>query len=172
MKKYLHWALVITGIVCGACDEDDDENVVNATDRDFVMQVSEGNLAEIELGQLASVKSTTPSVMQFGEMMVMEHTLADAELDSIADRHQIQRATTLNAKHQELKQLLSTLSGYAFDTAYMNNQVRDHQLTEARFQTEIANGSHEGVRHYANKYLPNIQMHLHHADSIAQALQQ
>lgn len=172
MRKYLHWALVITGIVCGACDDDDDGDVINATDRDFVLQVSEGNLAEVELGQLAATKSTTLSVQEFGQMMVMEHTLAQTKLDSIADRHGIETSAALNAKHQELKQLLSTLSGYSFDTAYMNSQVRDHELTESRFQTEIANGSHEGVRWYANKFLPNIQLHLHHADSIASAIQQ
>jgi putative membrane protein len=172
MKKILCWALAISGIVYSACDDDDDNsNVINQTDRDFVMNVSEGNLAEIELGELAAMKSTTEAVRAFGEMMATEHQMAMDELDSIAERNDIQMSTSLNAEHQALKEQLSTLVGYSFDTTYMKSQVKDHEKTEALFQTEISNGSHQGIRNYANKYLPHIQMHLHHADSINNALQ-
>jgi putative membrane protein len=172
MKLFICWALAITGIICSACDDDDDSVSMNETDRNFVLNASEANLAEIELGQLAAMKSTTEGVKAFGEMMVTEHQTALDELQTIADQKDADMSTTLKAKHQQLKQLLSTLVGFQFDTAYMNSQVRDHQTTEALFETEITGGSDPQIKGYASKYLPHIQMHLEEADSISNALGQ
>ena len=52
----------------------------------------------------------------------------------------------------------------------MNSQVRDHQKTETLFETETANGKDQGLKDYANKYLPHIRMHLENAIEIRSAL--
>ena len=61
------------------------------------------------------------------------------------------------------------MSGRAFDSAYMHNQVTDHQTTVANFQTELNQGQDQDVKNYANKNLPHIQIHLQRADSITNA---
>jgi putative membrane protein len=175
MKIFMCWALAITGIICSACDDDDDSVVtssMNDTDRNFVLNASEANLAEIELGQLAALKSSSASVRSFGQMMMEEHQVALDELDSIADKKDAELTTTLNAKHEEMKSRLSTLVGFQFDTAYMNGQVKDHQATRGLFETEISAGADQDIQDYANKYLPHIQMHLDEAISISNELNQ
>jgi putative membrane protein len=173
MKIFVCWALAITGIIWSACDDDDDNGVeMNGMDRNFVMNASEANMAEIELGQIAAMKSSTESVRAFGQMMVTEHQTALDELQTIADEKDVEMATELYAKHQQLKEQLNSLTGFQFDTAYMNNQVKDHQSTESLFETEISAGRDQQIKDYANKYLPHIQMHLHHADSISNTLNQ
>src|ERR1700751_546128 len=51
----------------------------------FVTQAAGGNLAEIELGQLAAQKATDPKVKDFGNRMVNDHQKANNELKPIAD---------------------------------------------------------------------------------------
>jgi putative membrane protein len=174
MRKLLGWALAITVIMAGACDDDDDNNStsLDQKDQDFVIKASEANLAEIELGELASTKSTTPSVKAFGEMMVAEHQVALDELDSIAGRKNASMMRELNAEHQEVKATLTGLVGYSFDSAYMHSQVMDHEKTIALFETQSSNGIDPDVTAYATKYLPHIQMHHHKADSIVMTLDQ
>jgi putative membrane protein len=154
-----------------ACDDDDNNAAtLQNTDRTFITNASEGNLAEVELGKLAVMKSGTESVRAFGQMMATEHQTALDELTGIADDKNADIMTTLNAKHEQMKQKLSAMTGYAFDTAYIHSQVKDHEATVALFQTEIANGADQDIKAYASKYLPHIQMHLHKADSITNTL--
>jgi putative membrane protein len=173
MKRTFLLALVITGFVYSACDDDDDgDNVMLEVDRNFVMNASESNLAEIEMGELAAMKGTSPEVISFGEMMVTEHQTALDDLDSVAENKDVSMATELNAKHQALKQRLSTMSGYSFDTAYMRSQVMDHETAEALFEDHVNNGRDEQVKGYSTKYLPHIRMHLEEATSILSSLEQ
>jgi putative membrane protein len=172
MTRFWSWALVMTVVIASACDDDDSASMLQQTDRDFVLNASEGNLAEIQLGTLAASKASTPSVQDFGEMMVSEHQTALDELESIADLKNATTTTELNAEHQQVRDKLSAMSGLAFDTAYMNSQVKDHEKTIALFQSEIANGKDQEVKDYARKYLPHIQMHHHKADSIRNTLDQ
>jgi putative membrane protein len=73
---------------------------------------------------------------------------------------------TIDAQHQMLMSRLDTLNGLAFDTVYINSQVKDHQANVTLFQSEVSAGSNQSVKDYASKYLPHIQMHLNMADSI------
>lgn len=87
MKKWM-----IAGSVCllafAACKRDDDGNDnVNTTDRDFVTMASLSNNAEIAAGQVAATKGNNSLVKSFGQQMVSEHTVAQADLKN--------RATTL-----------------------------------------------------------------------------
>jgi len=171
MKKLLGWVLAITVVVAGACDDDDNDSTsLEQADQDFVLKASEANLAEIELGELAATKSTTPSVKAFGEMMVSEHQVALDELDSIAGKKNAPVTRELNAEHQEVKATLTGLTGYSFDSAYMHSQVKDHEKAIALFEKQNSNGIDPDVTGYATKYLPHIQMHHHKADSIVMTL--
>jgi putative membrane protein len=171
MKKLLGWVLAITVVVAGACDDDDNDSTsLGQADQDFVLKASEANLAEIELGELAATKSTTPSVKAFGEMMVAEHQVALDELDSIAGRKNASMTRELNSEHEQVKATLTGLVGYSFDSAYMHSQVKDHEKAIALFETQSSNGIDPDVTGYATKYLPHIQMHHHKADSIVMTL--
>ena len=173
MKKLFGWALAITIVVAGACDDDDNDSTsLEQKDQDFVLKASEANLAEIELGELAATKSTTPSVKAFGEMMVAEHQVAFDELDSIAGKKNTSMTRELNAEHEQVKATLTGLSGYSFDSAYMHSQVKDHEKAIALFETQSTTGVDPDVTAYAAKYLPGIKMHHHKADSIVMTLEE
>lgn len=171
MKKMFLWSALSAVMILTACDKDDnDNNEVNTTDDMFMTQVNIGNRAEVMAGQLAASKGTSAEVKAFGQMMVTEHGLAQNELMNIAGGLGRNLPDTVDAEHRELMARLNALTGYEFDTAYMNSQVKDHQKTLNIFQMELSNGNNQSLRNYASKYLPHIQMHFQKADSIAQNL--
>jgi putative membrane protein len=170
MKKIIFCALVITGFVWSACNDDNDNKAINQTDKDFLINAAYGNHAEIDAGQLAISKSSSDSVRNFGQMMVSEHTAALDELKSIAKDLNTNVPDAADSKHRQLKQQLMTMSGAQFDSAYIQSQISDHQKTDSLFESEASNGKEQRVKDYANKYLPNIRTHLQRANSIASQL--
>jgi putative membrane protein len=143
---------------------------MNSMDQSFLMQTSYGNHAEIAAGQLAATKATNAAVKAFGQMMVNDHSTAQTELEGIASNNGVDVPDQPDPAHQALMQRLMTLQGVAFDTAYMNSQVMDHQNTVNLFEMEISSGQRRQVIDYANKYLPHIRMHLQMADSLARVI--
>jgi len=164
MKKLLFSLLAISAMV--ACEKDK----LNDTDRDFAMQAGYSNSAEIAAGQLAASKGSSAMVRNYGQMMVMDHQMALTELVTIGNEEGLSVPTTPDPAHQALMQRLSTLSGYQFDTAYMNSQIMDHQMAINLFQNEVDNGKRNRVQDYAADKLPHLRMHLASADSIRAAL--
>ena len=62
---------------------------------------------------------------------------------------------------------LRGMNGTAFDTAYTQHMVQDHQKDVAEFQKEAQSGSDPGLKSFAMKYLPALQQHLQMAQSTA-----
>lgn len=167
LLKFLSVGLVLAFVVA-SCDKNDDtnDNGLNATDRNFMMNAAYGNYAEVDAGQLAAAQGEQDSVQLFGGFMVTEHGMAQASLDSIGSMFSMSLPNGPDQEHQNIKAYLQTLSGYTFDTAYINQQIVDHQKTVSLFTDEINNGARQEVKDYASRYLPHIQMHLQMAQSI------
>jgi putative membrane protein len=171
--KYFIMLALLAFFGCNKDDNNDSNNnnsALNTQDNQFMAQIKEANLAEIDAGQTATSKGNNAGVRYFGQFMVTEHTTAKTSLDSLAGALYITLSDTLSPEHKALKQTLTDISGYAFDTTYMGAQVRDHQKVIQMFQTEIQSGKHSAVKGYANRFLPHIQMHLTMADSIKATL--
>ena len=62
---------------------------------------------------------------------------------------------------------LRGMNGTAFDTAYTQHMVQDHQKDVAEFQKQAQSGSDPGLTSFAMKYLPVLQQHLKMAQSAA-----
>jgi putative membrane protein len=168
MKK-LFLAGSVVAVVLLACKKDNN-NDLNSTDQNFMTQVAIGNNAEIMAGQLAATKATNAGVKAFGQMMATEHGQAQMDLKALAASVGRTVADTVDAEHQALMARLNSITGYSFDTAYINSQVKDHQKTQTIFQMEISDGNNNQVQNYATQYLPHIQMHLQKADSLSRSL--
>src|SRR4051812_35697422 len=53
---------------------------VSSGDKDFIHDVAIANMAEIDLGRMASDRAANPDVKSFGKMMVDDHTAAGDRL--------------------------------------------------------------------------------------------
>jgi putative membrane protein len=141
--------------------------VLNDTDRDFATKAGIANTAEIEVGQLAAQKGNDPGVKEFGSMMINEHGEAQAGLKTAVAGSGMSIADSVDQKHTALKTKLSGLSGKSFDREYIKAMVNGHKEVVALFENEISNGSHAGLKQFAQNTLPHIKMHLEKADSLS-----
>jgi hypothetical protein len=65
---------------------------------------------------------------------------------------------------------LSRLSGYSFDTAYLNNQVKWQLELKALLQAEADGNGNRLLRLYAGKYYPYTLEQIDRADSVFNTL--
>lgn len=171
MKKIIYCGLTCLSLLWVACNKDDDKKSLSSTDNTFVKDAALANRTEIEFGQMASAQSSNDGVKMFANMMQSEHQTALSDLQAIAnDFKDASTVAPLDQEHQQLKVQLMAMNGFAFDSAYMQSQITDHQKTIAKFETEQTSGNEPRLKDYAAKYLPHIRMHLQKADSIMQAL--
>jgi putative membrane protein len=135
-------------------------------DKKFAKEAAIGGLLEVELGKLATQKASSDAVKQFGQKMVDDHTKANDELKQAASQSNIELPTTLDKKHQQMVDKMSSLSGTAFDKAYAKDMVKDHEKDVKEFQRESQNGTDPNIKAFATKTLPVLQGHLESAKQI------
>lgn len=139
---------------------------MTTSDKTFVKEAAQGGMAEVQLGQLAEQKAANPDVKKFGERMVTDHSKANKELEQVAERDGIAIPKKLDAKDQMLKARLEKLSGPAFDRAYMQNMVKDHQHDVMQFQHEARDGQNTDVKEFAAQTAPILKSHLREAERV------
>lgn len=135
-------------------------------DAAFILQVANGNMAEVAHGRLATQNASAAEVKQFGQRMVDDHSKALDELKGLAAQKNVTLPTELDAKHQAMQDKLSKMKGAEFDRAYMAQMVAAHGQTVATFQKEIKGGADPDTKAWAQKVLPTVQEHQKLAQSI------
>jgi putative membrane protein len=126
----------------------------------FVRKAAEGGMAEVKLGQLAKEKGFNPAVKNFGDRMVRDHSKAGDQLKLIASKKGVTLRDSMNAKDKALYDRLSRLSGEAFDKAYMQAMIEDHQQDVSDFRQESQSAKDPDVRQFASTALPTLEEHL------------
>jgi putative membrane protein len=127
----------------------------------FVMQAAEGGTMEVAKGKLAAQKGAHEGVKQFGQKMVDDHSKVNDELKTIAGAKHITLPGEMphSPMHATLAKL-EKLEGAAFDRAYVEDQIRDHQKTIALFEREVKTGKDAELKAFAEKTLPTLKEHL------------
>jgi putative membrane protein len=131
-----------------------------SADQKFAQDAAAGGLAEVEMGQLAADKASNEKVKQFGQRMVTDHSKANTELKTLASKKGLTLPDSPKPKDKSIAEKMSKLSGAAFDKAYMQDMVKDHQKDVAEFQKEASNGSDPDLKAWAGTTLPVLQEHL------------
>ena len=133
---------------------------LSAADKTFVDEAASGGQMEVQLGQLAQQKASSPKVKQFGQRMVEDHTKADEDLKAIAARENLTLPTQPEKSDQKTEQRLQQVTGAAFDRTYAEDMVQDHEKDVAAFRKEAQSGQDPAVKGFAQKYLPVLEQHL------------
>jgi putative membrane protein len=134
----------------------------------FVMEAAGGGVKEVEAGRIASTRASNAEVKAFAQKMVDDHGKANEELKSLASSKQITLPddAAAKAKHEKALARLEKLDAAAFDKAYMDEMVKDHQKTVALFEREAKSGSDAELKAFAEKTLPTLREHLKMATDI------
>lgn len=138
---------------------------VNA-DGKLIHDVITDDLLEVRLGQIAEQRSVNPSVRQFAQRMVSDHSRLQSEWTSMASSNGMSVNPQLdNLGNAKLAQL-SRLVGPEFDRTYMNLMIQGHQDAVNRLQNEGRYAQSEPVRARVANDLPILQQHLSLAQQV------
>jgi putative membrane protein len=140
--------------------------MMKSADTTFAMKAAQGGMAEVQMGKLAADKATDPDVKAFGQQMVDDHTKANDDLKSVAEKKGMTLPADLDAHDHATYSKLQKLSGAAFDHAYVKDMVLDHEKDVKEFQKEANNGKDTEIKDFASRTLPVLQGHLDKIKSI------
>jgi putative membrane protein len=138
-----------------------------AQDDNFVDDASAKGVAEVEAGKLAEEKGSAADVKSFADMMVKDHTAANAKLKSIADAKNLKVSDSAELVDKAKTMILELRSAKSFDQAYANNQVKAHEATIALFEKEASEGKDAEIKAFAKETLPTLKAHLEHAKTLS-----
>jgi putative membrane protein len=132
----------------------------SSADTKFAMTAAHGGDTEVQLGKLAADKATNPDVKAFGEQMVHDHGEANEKLMSVGQQESMSLPADMDMKQKAMYNKLKMLSGPAFDKAYVNDMVKDHEEDVKEFTKEANSGTDPKIKQFAADTLPVIQGHL------------
>lgn len=138
-----------------------------AADQQFMKDLGEGNLAEVETGKLAQQKGSKEDVKSFGAMMVKDHTESLQKLQALASRKGVQLPKEPDAKHAAAAKSLQAMNGDSFDKRYASMAVSDHEQTLALLKKVEQGAKDADLRKYAADTTPVVSRHLEHAQKLA-----
>ena len=139
---------------------------LSAAEIRFVKEAGGGNLAEAKLGELAQSKSTNAEVKTFGQTMIADHTRANTDLGAVAGKKGMPFEPKINTRNEASYERLSKLSGSAFDKAYVDAMISDHEADATEYQQAIKDGSDADLKKYATDTLQVVEHHLQMAKDI------
>ncbi len=139
--------------------------MVHPADQKFMMDAAQGGMMEVQLGQAAQQKASSAAVKELGKKIEQDHTQAGNELESLAKSKNVSLPADAGAEKAMIDKM-STLSGAAFDKAYIKSMVRDHKKDVKEFEREAANGMDSDVKAFAAKTVPALREHLRMAEEL------
>ena len=134
-------------------------------DQKFIKEAIEGNLAEVQMGQLAQKNGASQGVKDFGQMLATDHSQANTKATSVASAIKVTPPTEPNAKQKREYDKLSKLNGAGFDKAFAAHMVMDHKKDIAAFK-KASSSKQSNVAGFASETLPTLQKHLQTAQSL------
>ena len=146
------------------------------TDPQIAAIVVTANQVDIDAGTLAAAQSTNPDVKAFGQLMVKDHTGVNKSATDLVTRLKVTpqdnpTAESLKSGGAANVAHLKTLSGAAFDRAYVDHEVTYHQqVLEAMDKTLIPGASNEELKALLVKVRPAFVAHLEHAKTLQASL--
>lgn len=129
------------------------------------------NRSEIAAGRLAEDKATAPEVRSFASCMVNEHQRMMEDMSELAQRMAVQPqklalAFTVNDTHQDAMKELRDKSGSDFDTAYIEYEIKMHELAVYLVKNAAAEVDRFSLKKHLHEARLDLDSHLDSAHSL------
>jgi putative membrane protein len=129
-------------------------------DNAFIKEASQGGLAEIEMGRMAEQHAQNAQVKQLAERLVQDHTKANQQLMQIAQQDGVNLPPAASRKESHTENKLQGKTGAAFDKAFVEHALTDHEKDIKKFQTELQNTKSPQLKAWIEQTLPALRQHL------------
>ncbi|MEP6592844.1 MAG: DUF4142 domain-containing protein [Acidobacteriota bacterium] len=166
-------AVVVAGVFCFTAATLSAKTVSDAQIASIVVTA---NQVDVDAGELAAAKATSPEVKKFGQQMVTDHTAVNKQATVLVTKLKVtpeDNATSKSLKAGGDKNLatLKSLKGAAFDKAYIDNEVTYHQaVIDAIDKTLIPSAQNAELKALLVKVRPAFVAHLEHAKMIQSSI--
>lgn len=124
----------------------------------FIATAGHAGTYEVQAGELAAQKATSPDVKSFAQQMVTDHSKMGEALKTAAGTTPL--PTKLDAKHTKELAALKSASAADFDALYLKQQLDAHQKAVALLKAESTKGDDPALKSFAATNLPTLQHHL------------
>src|SRR5947209_1731814 len=131
----------------------------------FLKEAIEGNLAEVQMGQLAQKNGNSDGMRSFGQMLEKDHSDANQKATTAANSLGVTPPTEPNAKQKKDYDRMSKMTGTKFDQQFAKDMVADHKKDIRDYEKEA--NKNDAAGSYAKDTLPTLRKHLDTAQSLA-----
>jgi putative membrane protein len=142
------------------------------TDPQIAAIVVTANQVDIDAGKLARSKGHSPEVKDFAQQMITDHTGVNKAATDLVHKLNVtpepsSTSASLQKGGDENLANLKTLSGAAFDKAYIDHEVAYHEaVIDALDKTLIPSAQNAELKALLVKVRPAFVAHLDHAKKV------
>ena len=142
------------------------------SDANIIAKEIAGDSGEVAIATMARDKATRADVKSYASQLISDHGKGLTEVRSLAKKANItpetaQGDSTAEAAAHAMQRLQGLAKGPAFDTAFVNHEVEDHQqdIKDAHAMSGAAKNAQ--VKSLVDKSIPELQKHLDRAQKLA-----
>lgn len=137
-------------------------------DQEFITHTLSNSSAEAQMSQLATQKSASPDIKEYGQKMVQIHSQLSHQLQSVAHMLGVNAEQKPSKKDKKTIEQLETLNGSAFDQAYIQAMAKDQKHDVKSFKDEQTAAQNPTVKKAAQIDEPVLSQHLQILEQLAQ----
>ncbi len=137
-------------------------------DEAFITTTLKDSSAEAQMSKLATTNSSSSDVKKYGLNMVQIHTQLANQLRPVANMLGVKAVEKPSKKQNKEIAQLKTLSGPAFDKAYIQDMVKDQKHDVKSFKEEENAAQSPTIKQAARMDEPVLSQHLQVLQQIAE----
>ena len=137
----------------------------DSADKQFLSMAIQGNLAEIQMANMALKKSRNNNIVNYARRIIEDHTANNNQAMQIAKKKGI---TVPKMPGADAMAMMKRMSGMKsnFNKMYISDQIKDHKKDIAMYSKEGKTGYDGDIKAYALTTLPTLQSHLQTAQTL------
>jgi putative membrane protein len=137
---------------------------VSKPDQKFLTDAIQGDLAEVQMGQLAQQKGSTEGVKELGATLVKDHGEHADKIRQLGESLGVTLPSVPNATQKSDHAKMSIQSGQQFDRQFALRMVNEHMKDISKYQMEAKQRG--PIADMAKETLPMLQKHLEMAQAL------
>src|SRR5262249_49299285 len=146
------------------------------SDANIAAIVVAANDADIDNAHQAKTKSKNADVKSFADLMVTDHSAVNDKAKALATKLNLtpegnETSQAINASQDSMRDAMKTMTGAAFDRAYVDNEVAyREQFRNAIDHNLIPNPQNPELKQLLTDTRPAVAQHLDHARQLQSKL--
>jgi putative membrane protein len=142
------------------------------SDANIAAIVVAANTADIDNGKQGQTRARSADVKAFARQMINDHSASNQQASALATKLGLTpednaTSTGIRTQQDSIRTAIKSLSGSAFDKAYVDNEVAYHEtVLNAIDQALIPNAQNAELKQLLTNTRPIISAHLDHAKQI------